>query len=86
MMKNGFFHFIKIKNHGTFSSRYFFSISPAQEKIDAIKANPTLQNIKAVQNDRFVVLDHAAFYCGGPRTVEAIETLAAAFYPDLFSA
>ena len=62
------------------------SSSPAQEKIDAIKANPTLQNIKAVQNDRFVVLDHAAFYCGGPRTVEAIETLAAAFYPDLFSA
>ena len=61
-------------------------LSPAQEKIDAIKANPTLQNIKAVQNDRFVVLDHAAFYCGGPRTVEAIETLAAAFYPDLFSA
>ena len=32
------------------------------------------------------IITHAAFYCGGPRTVEAIETLAAAFYPDLFSA
>ncbi len=62
------------------------SSSPAQEKIDAIKANPVLQNITAVKNDRFVVLDHAAFYCGGPRTVEAIEYLAASFYPELFSA
>lgn len=61
------------------------SSSPAQEKIDLIKADPNLQNIKAVQNNRFVVLDHAAFYCGGPRTVEAIESLAKAFYPDLFS-
>ncbi|MEA4892520.1 MAG: ABC transporter substrate-binding protein [Peptococcaceae bacterium] len=60
------------------------SSSPAQEKIDAIKANPTLQSIKAVQNDRFVVLDHAAFYCGGPRTIEAVETLARGFYPQLF--
>ena len=62
------------------------SSSPAQEKIDAIKANPVLQNITAVKNDRFVVLDHAAFYCGGPRTVEAIEYLAASFYPELCSA
>ena len=59
------------------------SSSPAQEKIDAIKANPVLQSLQAVQNDRFVVLDHAAFYCGGPRTIEAIETLAEGFYPEL---
>lgn len=61
------------------------SSSPAQEKIDAIKANPVLQSLQAVQNDRFVVLDHAAFYCGGPRTIEAIETLAEGFYPELFT-
>lgn len=60
------------------------STSPAQEKIDAILENPTLQNINAVKNNRFVVLEHSAFYCGGPRTFEAIETLAEGFYPELF--
>lgn len=49
--------------------------SPAEDTIAAIKANESLQKIEAVKNDRFLVIEHAAFYCGGMRTIEAIEDL-----------
>lgn len=49
--------------------------APAADTIAAMKANPSLQRIEAVKNDRFLVIEHAAFYCGGFRTIEAIEAL-----------
>lgn len=49
--------------------------SPAEETIAAIRANESLQKVEAVKNDRFLVIEHAAFYCGGMRTIEAIEDL-----------
>ena len=49
--------------------------SPAEDTIAAIKANESLQKVEAVKNDRFLVIEHAAFYCGGMRTIEAIEDL-----------
>lgn len=59
------------------------SSSPAQETIGAIKANSVLQSLQAVQNDRFIVLDHAAFYCGGPRTILCLHRDAAGKEPRL---
>ena len=50
--------------------------APAEDTIAAMKANPSLQKVEAVKNDRFLVIEHAAFYCGGMRTIEAIEDLA----------
>ncbi|MGN0185249.1 MAG: ABC transporter substrate-binding protein [Aristaeellaceae bacterium] len=49
--------------------------SPAEDTIAAMKANESLQRVEAVKNDRFLVIEHAAFYCGGMRTIEAIEAL-----------
>ena len=50
--------------------------SPADETIAAIKANESLKNVTAVKNDNFLVIEHAAFYCGCLRTIEAVESLA----------
>ena len=60
------------------------SSSRAADTIAAIKENPILKTMDCVKNDKFVPLDHVAFYCGGPRTIETIENLAIAFYPDIF--
>lgn len=49
--------------------------SPADETIAAMKANDSLKTVEAVKNDRFIIIEHAAFYCGGMRTIEAIEEL-----------
>lgn len=59
--------------------------SPAQEKIDALKSNPSLSEVNAVKNDRFVSLDYVDFYGGNYETIDAIESLACGFYPELFS-
>lgn len=58
--------------------------SPAQEKIDSLKANPSLASVPAVANDRFVSLDYVDFYGGNYETIDTIEHLAQGFYPDLF--
>lgn len=50
--------------------------SPAEETIAAMKAHASLQNVEAVKNDNFLVIEHAAFYCGCLRTIEAVEALA----------
>ena len=49
---------------------------PAREAIKAMKENAGLQKVKAVKNDNFLVIEHAAFYCGCLRTIESIEKLA----------
>ena len=53
--------------------------SPAQEKIDALKSNPSLSEVNAVKNDRFVSLDYVDFYGGNYETIDAIESLACGF-------
>ena len=58
--------------------------APAEEKIAALKVNPSLAQVPAVANDRFVSLDYVDFYGGNYETIDAIEHLAKSFYPDLF--
>ncbi|MVA54499.1 ABC transporter substrate-binding protein [Agrobacterium vitis] len=53
----------------------------AQQKIDYMKHNPAFQNIDAVKNDRFVVLDYVEA-TPGPRNIDAIARLAQAFHPQ----
>lgn len=50
----------------------------AEQKIDFMKSNPAFAAIPAVANDRFVVLEYVAA-TPGPRNIEAVKTLAAAF-------
>lgn len=49
--------------------------SPASGTIEAMKNHDSLKNLDAVKNDRFLIIEHTAFYCGSIRTVEAIEEL-----------
>ena len=51
--------------------------NPADKTIEMIKQNPQLQNLEAVKNNRFMVVEHAAFYCGSMRTIDAIDELSA---------
>lgn len=50
----------------------------AEQKIDFMKSNPAFSAIPAVANDRFVVLEYVAA-TPGPRNIEAVKALAAAF-------
>jgi iron complex transport system substrate-binding protein len=50
----------------------------AEQKIDFMKSNPAFQDIPAVADDRFVVLEYVEA-TPGPRNIEAIKRLAAAF-------
>nr|WP_318272751.1 ABC transporter substrate-binding protein [Paracoccus saliphilus] len=50
----------------------------AQQKIDFMKSSPALASIDAVKNDRFVVLDYVEA-TPGPRNIQAVEKLVAAF-------
>lgn len=47
----------------------------ASKKIETMLQNPVLQNVNAVRNHRFLIIDQNAFYCGSIRTIEAIEEL-----------
>lgn len=50
----------------------------AEEKADFMRDNPAFKDIPAVVNDRFVVLPYVEA-TPGPRNIDAIKTLAAAF-------
>jgi iron complex transport system substrate-binding protein len=52
----------------------------AEQKIAFMKGNPAFKDIPAVKNDRFVVLEYVEA-TPGPRNIEAIKRLAAAFHP-----
>ena len=54
-----------------------------EDKIAEIKSNPTLSLLDCVQNERFAVITLESVL-PGDRMAYAVETLAAAFYPDLF--
>lgn len=49
--------------------------SPAEKTINAMKKHPSLQKVNAVKNNKFLVIEHTAFYCGNLRTIESIEQL-----------
>jgi iron complex transport system substrate-binding protein len=55
----------------------------AQQKIDALKANPALASISAIRDDRFVVLPLFSVF-EGVRNPDAVRVLASGFYPDRF--
>lgn len=46
-----------------------------------MRSNPAFKNIPAVVNDRFVTLEYVEA-TPGPRNIEAIKRLAAAFFPE----
>ncbi|SIT91430.1 iron complex transport system substrate-binding protein [Yoonia rosea] len=50
----------------------------AAQKRDFLVSNPAFANLDAVKNDRFVVLEYVEA-TPGPRNIEAVKTLAAAF-------
>jgi iron complex transport system substrate-binding protein len=54
-----------------------------EEKIAEIKANPTLSQLAAVKNERFVVIELESVL-PGDRLAYTVEKLAAGFYPELF--
>lgn len=51
----------------------------AEQKRNFMRSNPALAKINAVKNDRFVTLDYVQA-TPGPRNIEAVKTLAAAFW------
>lgn len=53
----------------------------AEQKIAFMKDNPAFKDIPAIRNDRFVVLEYVEA-TPGPRNIEAIKRLAAAFFPS----
>lgn len=55
----------------------------AADKIALLKHNPALASIPAILNDRFVVLALPSAF-EGVRNPDAVRTLAAGFYPELF--
>jgi len=55
----------------------------AADKIALLKHNPAIASMPAIQNDRFVVLPLPSAF-EGVRNPDAVRTLAAGFYPELF--
>lgn len=53
----------------------------AEQKRDFMMSNPAFANIDAVQNDRFVTLEYVEA-TPGPRNIQAIKTLAEAFWAE----
>ena len=53
----------------------------AAEKADFMRDNPAFADMPAVKNNRFVVLPYV-MATPGPRNIEGIKTLAAAFHPS----
>ncbi|WP_158228251.1 ABC transporter substrate-binding protein [Pseudonocardia sp. MH-G8] len=57
----------------------------AVAKAEAVfTGNPALQNVTAVRERRFVPVQDEAYYVGGVRNAEAVETLARSLHPDAF--
>ncbi len=56
----------------------------AGETPDTVRARPGWDNISAVQNGRVHIVDPDIVSRPGPRLVEALRTLAAYLYPELF--
>jgi iron complex transport system substrate-binding protein len=57
---------------------------PFWGSFDEVKARPAWDSISAVQNNRLCAIDSDVISHFGPRVVDAIETLAKFFHPELF--
>ena len=55
------------------------AVQGAEQKADFMRNNPAFKDIPAVKNNRFVVLPYVVA-TPGPRNIEGIKTLAAAFH------
>ncbi|MBS6398013.1 MAG: ABC transporter substrate-binding protein [Clostridiales bacterium] len=55
-----------------------------EEKIQEIKTNPTLSQLDCVKNERFAVITLESVLAGN-RMAYAVESMAADFYPELFT-
>lgn len=52
--------------------------------VDAVKADPALQSVSAIVNDRvYAVSDTDIFTLGGPRLIQGLEELAGMLHPEL---
>ena len=51
---------------------------------DSFKTEPRLSTLSAVKNDKVFVMDADIFDRGGPRVVEALETLVKIIHPEIF--
>ena len=51
--------------------------------IDQLKSNPALAHLKAVQNERFVVVTLPEVFAGA-RVADTVEKFAKGFHPDRF--
>ena len=51
----------------------------AEQKRDYMMSNPAFKNIAAVKNDRFVTLEYVEA-TPGPRNIQAVQSLADAFW------
>jgi len=60
-----------------------YGSTTVEEKIHFLKTDPALNQIPAVQNERFVVIPLTAA-AEGVRIAQALETLAQGFYPEAF--
>ena len=56
----------------------------AGESPDTVKARPGWGGVSAVRNERIYTVDPDIVSRPGPRLVEALNTLAAYLYPELF--
>jgi len=54
----------------------------AEQKINFLRSNPAFENIPAVKNNHFVVLEYVEA-TPGPRNIKAIKRLAEAFRTTL---
>lgn len=70
------------KNPDVIISIYYLEQSQNES---GILNNPSLANLKAVQNKRIIETPLAETYAGGIRTINSIDRFAKAFYPELFN-
>jgi len=54
-----------------------------RSKIETLKKNPVLQEVKAIKNNRFIVVNLDEIY-EGVRNAETVEKFARGFYPEKF--
>ena len=52
-------------------------------KIAALKKNPVLQEVTAIKNNRFIIVNLDEIY-EGVRNAETVEKFAKGFYPEKF--
>ncbi|MGC4154795.1 MAG: ABC transporter substrate-binding protein [Propionicimonas sp.] len=57
--------------------------TPLEEKIDQLKSNPALAHLKAIQEERFVVVTLPEVFAGA-RVADTVEKFAKGFHPDRF--